>query len=71
MLPDGSIIPFSHFFKASLSVKDVMKEIIDRSPKRLTDSEIVTELDKRDIHIARRTVSKYRAQLDILSSRLR
>jgi RNA polymerase sigma-54 factor len=71
MLPDGSIIPYSHFFKASLSVKDVMKEIIDRSPKRLTDSEIVTELAKRDIHIARRTVSKYRAQLDILSSRLR
>ncbi|MFN0073265.1 MAG: RNA polymerase factor sigma-54 [Chloroflexota bacterium] len=71
MLPDGSIIPFSHFFKASLSVKDVMKEVIDRSPKRLTDSDIVTELAKRDIHIARRTVSKYRAQLDILSSRLR
>ena len=71
MLPDGSIIPYSHFFKASLSVKDVMKEIIDRSPKRLTDSEIVIELANRNIHIARRTVSKYRAQLDILSSRLR
>jgi RNA polymerase sigma-54 factor len=71
MLPDGEIIPYSHFFTPSLSVKDVMKEIIEREPRSLTDAEIAERLAERDIHIARRTVAKYRAQLDILPSRLR
>jgi RNA polymerase sigma-54 factor len=71
MLPDGEIIPYSHFFTPSLSVKDVMKEIIEREPQSLTDAEIADRLADRGIHIARRTVAKYRAQLDILPSRLR
>ncbi|MFN0073841.1 MAG: RNA polymerase factor sigma-54 [Chloroflexota bacterium] len=71
MLPDGEIIPFSHFFTPSLGVKDVMKEIIGDEPESLTDSEIAERLASRGIHIARRTVAKYRTQLDILPSRLR
>jgi RNA polymerase sigma-54 factor len=71
MLPDGEIIPYSHFFTPSLSVKDVMKEVIEREPGSLTDAEIAERLADRGIHIARRTVAKYRAQLDILPSRLR
>jgi RNA polymerase sigma-54 factor len=71
MLPDGEIIPYSHFFTPSLSVKDVMKEIIDREPQSLTDAEIADRLAERGIQIARRTVAKYRSQLDILPSRLR
>jgi len=71
MLPDGETIPYSHFFTPSLSVKDVMKEIIEREPDSLTDADIASRLADRGIHIARRTVAKYRAQLDILPSRLR
>jgi RNA polymerase sigma-54 factor len=71
MLPDGEIIPYSHFFTPSLSVKDVMKEIIEREPRSLTDAAIADRLADRGIQIARRTVAKYRAQLDILPSRLR
>jgi DNA-directed RNA polymerase specialized sigma54-like protein len=37
----------------------------------MTDGEIAKELAARDIHIARRTVAKYRAQIGILPSILR
>ena len=71
MLPNGEVIPYSHFFTPSLSVKDIMKEVIEKEGKPLTDSEIVERLKERGIHIARRTVAKYRMQLAILPSSLR
>ena len=71
MLPNGEVIPYSHFFTPSLSVKDIMKEVIEKEGKPLTDSEIVERLKQRGIHIARRTVAKYRMQLAILPSSLR
>ncbi len=71
MLPNGEVIPYSHFFTPSLSVKDIMKEVIEKEGKPLTDSEIVERLKDRGIHIARRTVAKYRMQLSILPSSLR
>jgi RNA polymerase sigma-54 factor len=71
MLPNGEVIPYSHFFTPSLSVKDIMKEVIEKEGKPLTDSEIVERLKDRGIHIARRTVAKYRMQLAILPSSLR
>ena len=71
MLPNGEVIPYSHFFTPSLSVKDIMKEVIEQEGKPLTDSEIVERLKEKGIHIARRTVAKYRMQLAILPSSLR
>src|SRR5213082_2295089 len=71
MLPNGEVIPYAHFFTPSLSVKDIMKEVIEKEGKPLTDSEIVERLKDRGIHIARRTVAKYRMQLAILPSSLR
>src|ERR687884_1558463 len=71
MLPNGEVIPYSHFFTPSLSVKDIMKEVIEKEGKPLTDSEIVERLKDKGIHIARRTVAKYRMQLAILPSSLR
>jgi RNA polymerase sigma-54 factor len=71
MLPNGEVIPYAHFFTPSLSVKDIMKEVIEKEGKPLTDSEIVERLTERGIHIARRTVAKYRMQLAILPSSLR
>ncbi|MHB1416133.1 MAG: RNA polymerase factor sigma-54 [Chloroflexota bacterium] len=71
MLPDGRVVPFSNFFTASLSVKDVIKELIDVEETPLTDQEIAESLAKRGIHVARRTVAKYREQLNILPSSLR
>ncbi|HWP28558.1 MAG TPA: RNA polymerase sigma-54 factor, partial [Chloroflexota bacterium] len=71
MLPTGEVIPFSHFFTPSLSVKDVIKELIEHEQRPLTDAEIVARLREQGITIARRTVAKYRAQLKILPSPLR
>jgi RNA polymerase sigma-54 factor len=71
MIPNGEVIPYAHFFTPSLSVKDIMKEVIEKEGKPLTDSEIVERLKERGIHIARRTVAKYRMQLAILPSSLR
>jgi RNA polymerase sigma-54 factor len=71
MLPTGEVIPFSHFFVANLSVKDVMKDLINKEATPLTDQELVASLDRCGINIARRTVAKYREQLGILPSSLR
>ncbi len=71
MLPNGEVIPYAHFFTPSLSVKDILKEVIEQEGRPLTDSEIVDRLKDRGITIARRTVAKYRMQLAILPSSLR
>src|SRR5207248_1344664 len=71
MTPDGEVIPYSHFFTPSLSIKDVIKEMIEHEATPLNDSQIMERLREKGINIARRTVAKYRMQLDILPSALR
>ncbi|HLZ26609.1 MAG TPA: RNA polymerase factor sigma-54 [Chloroflexota bacterium] len=71
MLPNGEVIPYAHFFTPSLGVKDVLKEVIEKEGRPMSDSDIVARLQEQGIHIARRTVAKYRAQLKILPSGLR
>ncbi len=74
LLPSGQVVPFSLFFTASLGVKDVIKGIIeaeDRS-RPFSDQEIVEKLrEDNGIRLARRTVAKYREELQILPARLR
>ena len=55
---------------ASESVKIRIKEIVSKEdPKKpLSDQKIVQLLKENDIHIARRTVTKYREMLGIGSS---
>jgi len=71
MLPNGEVIPFSNFFTASLSVKDIIKGMIAAEKQPLTDQEIASRLREYGYNVARRTVAKYRDQLDILPSSLR
>ncbi len=71
MLPSGEVIPFSHFFVANLSVKDVIKDLVDHEAEPLTDQDLAQLLSERGIPVARRTVAKYREQLGILPSTLR
>ena len=69
MLPNQKVIPYSDFFRPSLSTKDVIKEIIEQqeaSGKSITDREICDLLLDEGIRIARRTVAKYRSELGIL-----
>ncbi len=71
MLPDKRVIPFSDFFSASLSAKDVIKELITTEGRPMTDKEIVNRLREQGIRVARRTVTKYRNQLGIMPSTFR
>lgn len=74
MLPNRKVIPFSDFFTPSLSIKDVIKELIDNESTAghpLSDMRIRELLLQRGYRIARRTVAKYRAELRILPSTVR
>ena len=74
LLPSGQVIPFSMFFTASLGTKDVIKDIIEAEDRThpYSDQEIVEKLrNDSGIILARRTVAKYREELQILPARLR
>lgn len=78
------IYPLKYFFSESMQmdsgeeistreVKKIMKEYIDNEDKRkpVTDEELASVLQEKGYVIARRTVAKYREQLDIPVARLR
>jgi RNA polymerase sigma-54 factor len=73
MVPSGEVVPFSHFFTASLSVKDQIRSMVDGEDTRrpLSDQQIAEALLAEGVAIARRTVAKYREELRILPARLR
>ena len=58
---------------SNTSVKDMIAEIFGKEDtgKPLSDQEVVKMLAEKGINIARRTVAKYRAELNILPSNLR
>jgi RNA polymerase sigma-54 factor len=58
---------------SNTSVKDMLSEMIKKEDpgKPLSDEEIVKLLEAKGIKIARRTVAKYRSELNILPSHLR
>jgi RNA polymerase sigma-54 factor len=55
------------------AIKAAMKEVVDAEDKArpLSDEAIVKALKDKGIDIARRTVAKYRSQLDIPPARMR
>jgi RNA polymerase sigma-54 factor len=57
--PSSQGSPFS-----KTGVKEIIREIIAKSEKRTSDKEIARLLEERGIVIARRTVAKYRNELD-------
>lgn len=73
LLPNGRLMPFADFFDGSLGVKDILRELIaSEEPRhRFSDDELARILSARGIPVARRTVTKYREEMGILSSRER
>jgi len=78
------VFPLKYFFSSGLSttsgedisargVKDKIRKLVDEENSRrpLTDQAIVQLLGNDGVHIARRTVAKYRDQLGILPARMR
>jgi RNA polymerase sigma-54 factor len=58
---------------SNASVKDIIGEMVSKedTSKPLSDEEIVKRLAEKGVIIARRTVAKYRSELNILPSHLR
>jgi len=58
---------------SNTSIKDIVVDLVKQEDTRkpLSDEEIVKLLGAKGIHIARRTVAKYRSELNILPSNLR
>ncbi len=78
------IFPLKYFFSEGLEnsdgeevstreIKKALREMVDGEDKHnpLTDDELVEGLAQRGYKVARRTIAKYRAQLDIPKARLR
>jgi len=70
-LPNKKIIPMSTFFDRSLSVRAIMRNIIENENHAMNDTEVRRRLEKQGIKVARRTVAKYRAMEGILPAHLR
>jgi|JRYL01.1.fsa_nt_gb RNA polymerase sigma-54 factor len=66
----GGTVSDSGDLVSQQAVKDTLKQIVDAEDKDapLSDDQLVEELGKRGVHIARRTVTKYRKALGIDSS---
>ena len=78
---EWGIYKLRHFFSNSISgvgsggsryskggVKEVIRELISTEEQKFSDQEIVKLLSMRGINLARRTVAKYRNELDLSSS---
>ncbi|MBR0532959.1 MAG: RNA polymerase factor sigma-54 [Bacteroidales bacterium] len=78
------IFPLKYFFSEGLEnqegeevstreLKKALKDCVDSEDKRkpLTDDQLVAEMGKKGYKVARRTIAKYRDQLDIPKARLR
>ena len=78
------VFPLKYFFSEGLENKDgeevstreikkALTALVDGEDKQnpLTDDELVTLLGKQGYNVARRTIAKYRTQLDIPKARLR
>ena len=78
------IFPLKYFFSEGLEnsdgeevstreIKKVLKDLVDNEDKHnpLTDDELVDALSAKGYKVARRTIAKYRAQLDIPKARMR
>jgi RNA polymerase sigma-54 factor len=70
-MPNGRIVPLSCFFDRSLNVRTLLREIINKEPRPLSDSELAGMLAENGFHVARRTVAKYRSMEGILPANLR
>lgn len=72
-LPSEEVVPFDFFFDGSVSLKDMIGDLIAAEDKTnpLSDQQIARALQERGYNVARRTVVKYREAQKILSSRQR
>jgi RNA polymerase sigma-54 factor len=71
LLPNGKVVSFDTFFTPALVTHAVMREILAERGPALGDEQLSVVLAARGIHIARRTVAKYRARMGVSVAALR
>lgn len=73
LLPNGRLIPLADFFDSSLGLKDMLRELIQSEEMKhhLSDDELAKRMQAKGYPMARRTVTKYREEMGIGSSRER
>jgi RNA polymerase sigma-54 factor len=73
LLPNGRTVPFDDFFDSSLPVRRALQEILSMENIRrpFSDEQLMHLLAQRGLMVARRTIAKYREEMNILPSRLR
>lgn len=67
-LPDGQLVLLADFFDDSLPAKTAIRQVVANTEEPLSDGEVARQLAEQGIHLARRTVTKYRQQMGIQSS---
>ncbi|MEU4078331.1 hypothetical protein DEJ45_02250 [Streptomyces venezuelae] len=66
LLPHGGrTMPLAGFFGAPTGVGTVLRDLVERESRPLSDTELARLLTERGFPVARRTVAKYRAGLGI------
>lgn len=72
-LATGETVSFDVFFKPALRVQKMIEEILatENPDNPLSDERIAKILAEKGVHVARRTVNKYRDRTKLLSSRKR
>jgi len=72
LMPSGELIPFAHFFSASLGIRDAILEIVrEEDPHHPYSDQEIADLayERYGIKLSRRTVVKHRNRLNVPSSR--
>jgi len=72
-LSTGETVSFEVFFKPALRIQKMIEEILatENPDNPLSDERIAKILAEKGVHVARRTVNKYRDRTKLLSSRKR
>ncbi len=72
-VPSGEVLSFDIFFDASLGPKEYIRDLIanEDAKKPFSDQELVKLLKQKGVLLARRTVAKYREEMEILPTYLR
>jgi RNA polymerase sigma-54 factor len=64
-LPCGRVIALGSFFTSAVAPQEVLRTLVADERRPLSDGELSAALSARGHRVARRTVAKYRAALDI------
>ncbi|MHB0912151.1 MAG: RNA polymerase factor sigma-54 [Armatimonadota bacterium] len=67
-LPSQEVVPFDFFFQTSMTLKDLVLQLVKNEERPLSDQQITDILTEQGHTISRRTVAKYRAAAKVLSS---